>query len=370
MGVDPTTRQRGPTHKGGRGVDSDASLIDEVYQRLHRTGPEFQGYLSNHGPMAAEAMVRHGHGDAVQHWLDDYVRRLEPFPRPVSPIGADWQHALGDVRRVADWAVQFTTDLQAQPWRVVLNEWWPRLLPGIAAGATHGVIRVGHAVRTLLDDGETPQRVQELGHGLAYWAARWLPVSAPSRGWDIGAGSRALGEALTDIPLVASPTGGIREWVGRMNAVPGWEAAVTTVHIPQGPDAARDWLADLVQGSVARYLTHGHGEPIMLVHSVTAPNAVWRTLPALDRRWWRESVVAAWVAVAALTAIYAPAAPAEDSLLGTQWVAGADTAFARAVEHGDEHVIKFADTAIEVFGRTGDVRALAAVDRAARLIGP
>ena len=30
--------------------------LDEAYQRLHATGPEFDGWLSNHGPMAAEAM--------------------------------------------------------------------------------------------------------------------------------------------------------------------------------------------------------------------------------------------------------------------------------------------------------------------------
>ena len=355
---------------GDGSVNLDASRIDEAYARLHQTGPEFQGYLSNHGPMAAEAIVRHGHGDHVQHWLDDYVRRLEPFPQAVSPIGPDWPSALGDVRRVGDWTLRFTTDLQERPWRVVLNEWWPRLLPGIAAGATHGVIRVGHAVRTLLDDGETPLRIQELGHGLAYWAARWVPVSAPHAGWDLGAGSRSLGAALTDLPRVASPTGGIHEWVGRMNAVPGWEAVVASVAIPVEPDAARQWLADLVQAAVARYLTHGHGQPIMLVHSVTAPSAVWRTLPALDRRSWRPSVAAAWVAVSALTTIYAPSAPAADSFPGPPSGGDAEAAFARAVEHGDEHVIKFADTAVEVFGRTGDVRALAAVDRAAGLIVP
>ena len=47
----------------------------------------------------------------------------------------------------------------------------------------------------------------------------------------------------------------------------------------------------------------------------------------------------------------------------------ADT-FARAVEHGDEHVIKFADTAVELFARTGDPDAIAAALRAAELIEP
>src|SRR5205809_3227741 len=46
-----------------------AGTLSEAYERLHATGPEFDGYLSNHGPMAAEAMIRHGHGDQVGAWL-------------------------------------------------------------------------------------------------------------------------------------------------------------------------------------------------------------------------------------------------------------------------------------------------------------
>lgn len=40
----------------------------------------------------------------------------------------------------------------------------------------------------------------------------------------------------------------------------------------------------------------------------------------------------------------------------------------RAAAHGDEHVIKFPDTAVEVFQRTGDPDALAAAAHATRLI--
>lgn len=40
----------------------------------------------------------------------------------------------------------------------------------------------------------------------------------------------------------------------------------------------------------------------------------------------------------------------------------------RAVAHGDEHVIKFTDTAAEVCTRTGNIGALAAALQAGRLI--
>jgi len=43
--------------------------------------------------------------------------------------------------------------------------------------------------------------------------------------------------------------------------------------------------------------------------------------------------------------------------------------FARAVEHGDEHVIKLADACLEVYERTGD-DVLGAAVRATELIAP
>ena len=77
------------------------------------------------------------------------------------------------------------------------------------------------------------------------------------------------------------------------------------------------------------------------------------------------------MALAGLPAIYAPAAPAAQTELpdppaGPQ---AAEETFARAVEHGDEHVIKFGDTAADVDTRTGNSGALAAAIRAAQLIG-
>ena len=77
---------------------------------------------------------------------------------------------------MADWTTYFREEVASQPWREVLDTWWPRLLPGLVAAATHGVIRTGHAVEALLTDGETPEHLTELAHGLAYWAARWQPV--------------------------------------------------------------------------------------------------------------------------------------------------------------------------------------------------
>jgi len=55
-------------------------VLDETYDRLRATGPEFEGWLSNHGPMAADALIRMGCGDEVERWLDGYITRLDKAP--------------------------------------------------------------------------------------------------------------------------------------------------------------------------------------------------------------------------------------------------------------------------------------------------
>jgi hypothetical protein len=160
------------------------SNYDDALERFHRTGPEYDGFLSNHGPMVVEVLQRWGHDDGIQRWTDRYLTRLDEPPRSTWPIDpVTWREALGEPRRTADWIAFFQRQVADQPWRSVLVTWWPRLLPGIAAGATHGVIRLGHAA-TALNALETAPRLDELAHALGYWAARWQLVSmiSPGRG--------------------------------------------------------------------------------------------------------------------------------------------------------------------------------------------
>ncbi|MER7845866.1 questin oxidase family protein [Kitasatospora sp. NPDC096077] len=326
-------------------------ILDEALERLHRTGPERLGRLSNHAPMAVEALAAHGQAPAVHRWLDRYARKLEDFPSRVEPVtAANWPAALGDPARAADWIDHFERQLAEHPWREVLAQWWPRLLPGLYGGSTHPVIRVGHAVRTLLAGAETGPRSAELAHGLGYWAARHRPVTVPVlRPTAVGAAA-----ALDAVPPIAERDGGFPARLDRVTALPVWAAGVTE------PGEARDRLADLVRAATHRYATHGHGEETMLVHAATAPNAVLRALPALPPALWPASLRAAWTAAAAVTAMYAPDEPVPYAPPGP---VTPEEVFERALAHGDEHVVKLTDTALDV----GDERALAAALRAIEL---
>jgi hypothetical protein len=329
-------------------------ILDEALQRLHSSGPERLGRLTNHAPMAVEALASHGQAGSVQRWLDLYTRKLEEFPSRVEPItAANWQSALGDSRRPADWIDYFGREIAERPWRDVLAEWWPRLLPGMYGGSTHPVIRVGHAVRTLLEGDSTEPRLTELAHGLGYWAARYHPVTDIAR----LPGGDSAAAALDAVTPIAEGEGGFSARLGRVTGLPVWAAAVTD------PREAQNRLTELVRAATHRYATHGHGEETMLVHAATAPNAVRRTLPALPPALWVSSLRAAWTASAAVTAMYAPDAPVAYTPPGTFTP---EEVFERALVHGDEHVIKLTDTALDV----GDERALTAALRSIDLSEP
>ncbi|GAA4024210.1 questin oxidase family protein [Allokutzneria multivorans] len=336
-------------------------VLDEAYQRLHRTGPEFAGWLSNHAPMTVEAMVRAGRPDLVHRWVDSYCERLHELPPASCRIGSEWLEAMGDERRIGDWIAHFRVELAERPWRAVLGTWWPRLLPGVAAGATHGVIRVGHAVRVLLEGSPTAPRLDELAHGLGYWAARWEPVPGAA----CPEGSLSPREALLGVPLLPEPSSGFQKRLARLAFLTGWPESLAALRCPANSAHAHDVLADLVDVAVLRYRTHGHGSAVMSVHGATAPNAILRTLPALPEKLWVPSLCAAWIATAAVTSVYAPSRPA---IVAPETDLALDEVLERAVATGDSHVIKFADTAVDTFARKGDPDALASAQRCTELI--
>jgi hypothetical protein len=339
-------------------------VLDEAYERMHRTGPEFRGWLSNHGPMAADALVRLGGGNTVHRWLDTYAQRLETAPPRAQPLPEDqWRQALGDQTRIGEWLALMNRQVADHPWQEVLATWWPRLLPGVLAGATHGVIRTGHAVRALRELDNHVRRA-ELAHGLAYWASRWqLIPDSPSRAVAQKAHALPPGPALDAIPsLDADPDAGIRARVTQLAGTTEWPAALHVV--AREADHAR-FVDQVTAEALRRFPLHARGDAVMLVHSVTAPAAIALAMPSLDRVEHARSAWAAWSAAATVMAAYRlPTAVAPQSLSASRKRQPADLQH-RAVEHGDEHVIKLAEAAI----RTGDHTAAAlAIEEAAILI--
>ncbi|MER7441810.1 questin oxidase family protein [Micromonospora avicenniae] len=353
---------------------STTDALPAAYERLHAYGPEFGGDeegnhgLTNHGPMAIEVMVRRELDIDVEVWLGRYVRRLAELPGTSETIRpGEWNAALGQARRLPDWTAFFRHELTERQWSEVLAEWWPRLLPGIVAGSTHGVIRVGHAVRTLrgTDRPTARQTLDELAHGLAFWAARYRELA----GTVSPAGTLTPHEALRAVTRLEDQSGFIAHRLDRLERSPGWTASLRALQPATSAEQVPARLESLVDLAAQAYLGFGHGSPVLLVHAATAPNAVRHVLPVLPTEQWLPSLTAAWAAVVAVVATYAPARPAPYAEIVRRYPqpTRAD-ALQQAAEHGDEHVLKFADTAVESYDRTGDPELLTATLHAGRLI--
>jgi hypothetical protein len=222
---------------------------------------------------------------------------------------------------------------------------------------------VGHAAQQLLADGDSRESLVELAQGLGYWAARYqmLPGTvAPS-------GALSPSDALAGLPRIPDQEGGIRARLAQLGDVPDWSPQVGALQRNSTADQAHRQLRELTSAAATRYLRFGHGNGVMMVHSATAPRAVLRALPALPERLWPVSADAAWFAAAAITAAYSPAEPQQGPDEEAEPITP-DEVFARAADHGDEHAIKFVDTAIDVYEFSGERTALHAASRALELI--
>ena len=346
---------------------SDKDVLDEGLSRLAATGPEFRGGLSNHGPMAAEALVRLGRADAVERWLDGYLERLEGAPRPSDRItDATWGDALGRLNRVADWEAYLRAQLGQKPWPDVLARWWPRLLPGVAAAATHGIIRTSHAARSLASaGGDDAERRGELARALAYWAASYveLPGGArPAGGLDVAAAIRAL-------PVLDEPeTGGLiaTRLKDGLPRLPGMGAALAALRPPADGDAGRG-LRDLA-GEFARvFLGYGRAQPIAFLHAVTAPVAAYSVLPLLPPQLARPTYDALWQVGASLYAVHAGGVTPEP--LPAAHPLAPDDLADLAVAAGDEHAIKLTEACLRLHAEVPDQAFLHAAARASDLLG-
>lgn len=318
------------------------ATIDEALEILEHTGPEFGGGLSNHGPMAAEALLVLGRGEAVVPWVERYRHRLQERPEARNPIDRSrWRQALGQMGRVGDWVAFFERELSEAPWREVAARWLPALAPGLAAAATHGIIRTAHAVRSL-ESGETPLRRRELAQGLAYWAARYqrLP-GTPSSAEGGLAPSRAIGRVAPLPPPEEGRFQLISEWLRHLDSHPAFAKAIDLVD-PSG-DPSR-FLSDLTETFARVYLANAHtGHVIAFIHAVTGPSAARLLLPHLAPEAAPAVLSYAWQAAAGIYAAMGKQAEAGPIAAPEE---SANELIDRAVATGDEHAIKFAEACL------------------------
>ncbi|MEO8541024.1 MAG: questin oxidase family protein, partial [bacterium] len=275
-------------------------------------------------------------------------------PANIAPIPRDnWHEALGHLERVSDWEDFFAAELDSNAWPDVLETWVPRLSIGMMAGATHGIIRTAHAVRSLAAAETDPLRKAELVSGLAYWAARYQVV--PGTPGPIE--PRLASEALPLIPIFPGhlrnqrPTS-IFNAVSELDNYPPF-AKVIDMAAP-GADLSA-WISDLTAVMARAYLQNAGPASIPYVHTVTAPSALRMIVPHISDASARIAARYAWQACAAIHSrshfphevVLPESPPSRDDLID------------RCVFSGDEHAIKFTEACLREYALNPDPAFLA-----------
>ena len=324
--------------------------LDQALELFATTAPEFGAAgLSNHGPMAAEALVEMGHSDQVAAWTSAYAQQLDPAPAPADrAVGEhDWPKALGVTERFGEWLSFFERELADRPPSAVVGEWVPRLVPGCVAAATHGLIRTAHALRAL-GRANTPARRVEVAIAMAYWASRYRELPGPP----LLIGHQEVDEALADLPYLPEETPDahlISDRLEHMSDIADeFEQGVASLAPRADPLTLLDRLA--VGGAKAYLRNADEGNVVALVHAITAPLSLELVLPWLGQEDWDAAVAYAWQAVAALHVAYA--IDRHCAIDEKQPLVLEGELAARAAASGDAHAIKVTEAALRCYART------------------
>ena len=151
--------------------------LDRLLKEGRRYSGEFPAFLANHLPMVLVAMHRLGASDErLKEYFATYreMNHLVPPPPHLAPIAREsWDVALGDRARERDYREFFETEVARIGARAAISIYLPRLVPGLAASATHGLMRLAYGV--MRDDR------QEIAVALGYWSATYLELGLAGR---------------------------------------------------------------------------------------------------------------------------------------------------------------------------------------------
>lgn len=351
-----------PSATPGGGGPAEAqpatAALDAALRQFHDSDPEFGGGMSNHGPMASEALETMGYPDRIEPFAARYRERLEPMTSGHAMTDAEFDAAVGNPGARVDLIATVSRRVRDAGPQATLGALVPRLLPGLVAAAFHGTLRTAHAVRAWTRH-DAAVRQTEIAHGLGYWAARY--VTLPGQPGGKPEAGVSVVDALSAVPLVpAEQRGGglIVDRFGVLSALPGYAEAVAR----WDPDAVSPHeTLDALSAAAARLLlTNSSGRSrFVYLHAVTGTAAIRTLLDVLSPADQKEAARHLFGAVAAVHATHGEAGDA----LARAWpMSQADPAALRsaAADSTDDHTIKLVEASLREYDRTGRPELLAA----------
>jgi len=340
--------------------------MDRALRFLGDYGPDLSNGFTNHAPMVSEALSAMGRADAIMPWLQkNWPLRGTLMPRlsPSHPIAA-WQSALGN-RAPYDWSEFLSADLGKSRWQDFVARWTARLAPGACSDAAHGIIRAGHAVRSIEED-ETPERLRELADAFGLWASSFvtLPVA------EYAGAPMPARTAIAQVPFspgkAREERGGFTTGLKSLDDFPGFAPVIGMLDVSGDPTRILSELTD----TFARVYLANARDPytvIAFIHGVTALAALRTLAKYLDADTARAGLRYGWQTAAALYSVYGTTKPDWSSVK-----APCETPYrliALAVETSDDHAIKFTEAVLRECALNPDPVYLAAARHAIGILG-
>jgi questin oxidase-like protein len=315
--------------------------MDQALEMMAKLAP-----LTNHGPMAAEALIALGRPESVATFVEGYLKRFTAqYPAPFQAVTQkNWREALGDGRRVADWANFFQSELKERPWRQVLEQWSAALAPGLSAAAAHGLLRTGHAVRSLAVK-ETDLRLRELAQGLSYWAAYYQLLPETS---DMTSEHFTPALAIDRIPLLPNEKrAGSGSIMILLRSLQDFPQFADTANLVQPGENAEAFLSQVTEGFAGVYVKNVTQKNfITLIHSVTGTTVLRSMVPHLSAATTRKLLHYGWQMAAGLYSISGIGrinGPVNEQEIKR------DDLIDRAVALREEHAIKFTEACLREY---------------------
>jgi hypothetical protein len=320
--------------KAASGSETDAFLTS-----MADWGSEFEGTFSNHAPMALTALAGIGGSpEALRRFFAYYCdyKHLKPFGVATTPLDAEtWESAIGLRAREPDLRAFFQGEVARLGVEGALRAYLPRLAPGIAASAFHGLMRLAYAlVRDSPDD---------VAIALGYWASTYLPLR-PATG--AAPSTKDPAEVLARTMEIAA----LRDLQLRPLL---WQNMRDAAALPEFAPVV-DWL-DIDDGTLARMAATGLAvfaatQHFAALHIVTAAHWLRIVEPYADRPTSFLMLRHFWQGIAGLVGeLGFPRLPNAETLTRWRRLPAPDwrTLHAAAAESFDEHDISLGFSAFE-----------------------
>ncbi len=304
---------------GSRTRTRSISVVGRINDATRGLSAEFPRHMANHLPMVLHALRALGAGEQrLSAFAERYIAKHSIPTLPVEagpPLNEDtWRGARGDRGREAALRSFFRDRVRQQGIEHAIGAAMPDLQDGVAASATHPLMRLAYGV--LRGD------AAEVGDALGYWAATYLAM--PER--PMADGHRSLGgamQALRDDPEIGAlkPADGLLwHWIADMFGRPAFRRLavaldIDSVTLPSVRDHAAALYAGTMSFEALHAVTGAHWLRITEPH-VPDPRALvvryaevmLALMPKMgmpdipepaQMACWRQTTVPSWAAIAA-----------------------------------------------------------------------